>query len=587
MKKLLLTTGLIASINASAVLGPIPIYLNTEYRTEAPIIGGIASTISFDSGDIKQSGSKNLLDFLHQNSGITAFNPTGNVPSVFIRGANASHTLILLDGADINDISANNGAGYNLDNISIDNIEKIDIVKGGGSTLYGSNAIAGVIAITTKKGGDNITQATLNFGSHNTKDYKFTISNGDTNNYVKFDINKYITDGISAKTDNSEKDGKINQTANLKMGVNIKDTNIDLSIISNSNLTHYDGCGLPSSNDCYSKNYLDRANINIKTHFDKISSNLSFTQSDMVRDQYTNNIINAGEKFKSSDLTLLNNIHLENTQLNIGLSRIINKNKTKNFKLSNNDVFINMQKKLDTIDLSLGFRNINHNKFGNKLIYNLGGAKNFNNGIRLSANHNSAFRSPALSEIFDGPWTGGNSALQPEIAKNTSISLTRGHSWGKFNTTLFYNQIKDIIVYSDTATVDYFNRDELVIKGVELSIDANLQGYNLHFSHNYVNSKIENQEAVRRPKNITNFAISKAYNKFNTKINLTRKSSSLDWDRSKMSSYYIADMYAEYHYNEKTTFNLSIKNIFNKNYEIAKGYNQLGRVFNIGLTHNF
>ena len=94
MKTILLTAGIIASINAYAVLGPIPIYLNTEYRTDSPVIGSIASTLSFDEADIKNSGANTFAEFLTTIPSINATTPPGNIPSVFIRGNTAKFAVL-------------------------------------------------------------------------------------------------------------------------------------------------------------------------------------------------------------------------------------------------------------------------------------------------------------------------------------------------------------------------------------------------------------------------------------------------------------------------------------------------------------
>ncbi|MDC1165562.1 TonB-dependent receptor plug domain-containing protein, partial [Candidatus Thioglobus sp.] len=81
----------------NAVLGPIPIYLNTEYRTENPVIGSIASTLSFNADDIKATGANSFIEFLGTVPSVEMW--TGNVPTIFMRGGPSNHTLIIVDGA--------------------------------------------------------------------------------------------------------------------------------------------------------------------------------------------------------------------------------------------------------------------------------------------------------------------------------------------------------------------------------------------------------------------------------------------------------------------------------------------------------
>ncbi len=173
MKKILGCAIFVASLNSNAVLGPIPIYLDTEYRTDSPVIGSIASTLSFNADEIKATGANTFLEFLATVPSVNLSNPQGGVPGVFIRGNKSEHTLFVVDGVSMVSANSLNGAiEYGMNNIPLNNIEKIDIIKNSGSVLYGSGAIAGVISITTKKGANKKSVIlSTKFGTYNTKTY--------------------------------------------------------------------------------------------------------------------------------------------------------------------------------------------------------------------------------------------------------------------------------------------------------------------------------------------------------------------------------------------------------------------------------
>lgn len=207
---------------SNAVLGPIPIYLNTEYRTDSPVIGSIASTLSFDAEDIKATGANTFIDFLATVPSVGLFNGHGNVPAVFMRGGHSNHTLILVDGIKINSASSQNGAAeYGLANVALNDIEKIEIVKGSGSVLYGAQAVSGVINIATKKGADGThSTVSMKYGTHNSKTYELSASGGSAEGFVRFSHNKYTTDGIDARDADitDDKDGVDNRTTQIKFG---------------------------------------------------------------------------------------------------------------------------------------------------------------------------------------------------------------------------------------------------------------------------------------------------------------------------------------------------------------------------------
>ena len=106
----------------------------------------ITSTLTFTESDIKATGANTFLDFLATVPSVALSNPQGNVPGVFIRGGRSEDTLFVLDGVSMTSADSLNGAiEYGLTTIPLNDIEKIEIVKGAGSVLYGSGAIAGGI----------------------------------------------------------------------------------------------------------------------------------------------------------------------------------------------------------------------------------------------------------------------------------------------------------------------------------------------------------------------------------------------------------------------------------------------------------
>jgi vitamin B12 transporter len=593
MKKTILAATFVASLNSYAVLGPIPIYLNTEYRTSSPVIGSISSTLRYDEFDIKVSGANSFIDFLATIPSVNLFNPRGNAPSVFMRGGESSHTLFVIDGVKINSsISLNGGIEYGLNNIALNDIEKVEVIKGSGSVLYGSSAIAGIIAITTKKGNNKEFKTSVNYGSNNSKKYSLLASGGDNNSYIRISSNNYTTDGISAKNDNDEKDGVKNQNNNVKFGVNNTNTSLDISFLDSNNTTEYDNCGFPATNNCYFDRNLTRSNINITNTFSpNWGAHVNVSQIKTTEKHYTNSVLNTNsdDVYKNTDISILNDIKIDDALLNIGFSKMDDENTTQNKKISSNDVFINLQKNLNNIDLNIGTRYIKNDTFGDTSIYNLGAGK-YIGGIKLTINYNTAFKTPTLKNLygwnFSGTGGGGNTNLKPETAKNLEFGIEKQHSWGNIKATIYQSKVNDLI---DWVGAGYVNTHKLKTKGVELSIVANVKDYLIDFGYNFVDSKKNDEAAqsLRRPKNTFNLAISKQYGSFNSKVQVIKKSSSLDTGNIKLNGYSLVNVSTHYQLNDNAKLSLNVDNVFDKDYEIASGYNQLSRTFNLGLDYKF
>ena len=580
------------STTSNAVLGPIPIYLNTEYRTDSPVIGSIASTLNFDTEDIKATGANTFIDFLATVPSIGIFNPMGNVPAIFMRGGHSNHTLVLLDGVSMNSASSLNGAvEYGLSTIALNDIEKVEVVKNSGSVLYGSSAVSGVINIITKKGPEreNMSVSTK-IGTHNSKTYDLSASTSDNEgNFIRFSHNLYATDGINARTDDTseEKDGTDNQTTLIKVG----NQYFDFSVSRSDNKSEYDDGVNDDIDVLVGNNKLSKITTNIYHIFNdnwKIST--SIIQIKNRRDESISGVTSIGDAYKRTNLTLLNNLEVDGAIMTVGLSAMDDENTTRNLKHSSKDVFINWQKNINNLDLNSGFRHINHNKFGSRIIYNSGLAKYLDNNLKLTANYNTAFRAPSLKEVTSGTQT---NALKPETSKNINLGLSQGFTWGEASLSLFKSQTKDRVTYlSGWPNSIYKNINMYDAKGVELSISTLIAGYSVNFDHTHSKSSDNNSEAdpIRRPRNISNLTISKQYDKFNSRMQVIKKSATKD--TADLPGYVLLNFLTNYTINKNTQATFTIKNVADKAYITADtwngfNYNTLGRTLETGITYHF
>ena len=164
----------------------------------------------------------------------------GNLTALRIRGNEASHTLLLIDGSKVT-ITASQA---NLDIVPLDAIEKIEITKGPFSSLYGPGAIGGVIHVTTnKKQNTENGSLTISYGTHNTKKVAINASNKGENGYLNITLSDYHTDGINATTQDTtgEKDSIDRKTITINTGVTLNTkTDIEVNILNTRATIEYD-----------------------------------------------------------------------------------------------------------------------------------------------------------------------------------------------------------------------------------------------------------------------------------------------------------------------------------------------------------
>ncbi len=584
---------LVAAISAltfttttNAVLGPIPIYLNTEYRTASPVIGSIASTLSFDAEDIKATGANTFIDFLATVPSVGLFNGHGNVPAVFMRGGHSNHTLILVDGVKINSASSQNGAAeYGLANVALNDIEKIEIVKGSGSVLYGAQAISGVINITTKKGADGThSTVSMKYGTHNSKTYELSASGGSAEGFVRFSHNKYTTDGIDARDADitDDKDGADNRATQIKFG----NERHHITYLESRLKNEYDRCwdGTQSVDNCLGDTKLNKVLISTNKKINNTwNTKLSLAQITDTRDETKGGVFTLGDQYKRTDITLLNDIKIDKALLNIGLSQVDDKNTNNNQQITSKEAFINWQKEINSIDINTGARYIEHSKFNNETVYNLGIAKYLDKGVKLTSTYSTAFTAPSLAQI------NAVATLEPETSKNIELGIEKTYDWGVVDVRTYTNKIENAFRSDDTTSWAWTNIGKLTTKGIEVSVSANINNYDLDFSHSYNESRAhdETTQAIRRPKNMTNLTLSKQYAKFNSKMQIIKKSSSLDAGNVELAGYTLLNLSTQYQVNNNAKASLTVNNATDKDYTVANGFNQFGRTVSLGLDYNF
>jgi vitamin B12 transporter len=197
----------------------------TKFPKNVSETGKVLTVI--DEEQIARSAGKDLSQLLNEQVGLIINGANSNPAkdkSVFLRGAAGKYTLILIDGVPVNDPSGIDGA-FDIRLLSLDQIERIEILKGSQSTLYGTDAIAGVINIITKKKGNKPVSGTgtISYGSFNT----FRGNVGVSGSTDKFDYNlgytRFQTDGISEAKDptglnNFDKDGAEQNAIQLNLG---------------------------------------------------------------------------------------------------------------------------------------------------------------------------------------------------------------------------------------------------------------------------------------------------------------------------------------------------------------------------------
>ena len=584
-------------------------------------IGKVVKVITAET--LSKSQGRTLPEILNNVAGLTIGgngNNSGDIKSVYLRGASAGNTLILIDGIPVNDASQISGE-YNISAIAVDMIDRIEIVKGGNSTLYGSDAVAGVINIITKKGTGKLGANVLaTAGSNNTYKQALVLNGIVDKTSISFNASNLKSTNFSTAAPrngelNFDKDG-LNQ---LSLGLNLSQeasSNLILkaNFQANENIADLDnGAFSDAKNYVYDKaSFLGGFGGQLK--LDKGALNFNLSQNN-VKNLFNNNGAITKNLGQISQMEAgLNYVITEFADLTSGVSYKYSETDQKspygNLTADNNikSIFSSLFFKTDSGEFraEIGGRYNSHSQYGDNFTYTLNPSYIIANRYKLFVNVSSAYRVPSLYQLYS-PY--GNLELKPEISNTYESGVDLDIFPQKLNLTLsvFLRKIKDVIDFGElpSGNFGYLNQNKQNDKGLELEVSYKANHFlNIDAFYAYVDGELTTPlntsfNLFRRPKNSVGANVGVELNKalsFNLIYKWVDKRIDRYYDSSigeygenvdaKLSSFSLMDAYIQFKPSTKLTLFTDIQNIFDEKYTEFAGYNTRGLNFNAGLKYD-
>ena len=555
-----------------------------------------ASVTVITEKDIKESGISNVSDLLRKVPGLDVVQPggTGKTSSVFIRGANSSHTLVLIDGIRVN--SPTSGR-FDFADLSIDNIERIEIIRSPTSTLYGSEAMGGVIQIFTKRG--SLTAGSVSFETGSFGTTKESISTGIRKEY--YDINliasRYDTEGFSTIASGSEKDSYENTNVSSRIGIHRAGRTMGITAQLTEARTEIDGFDyttFAASDDLNNRTNRRWSLLGlnmVSLHPNNWDNNLSISNSNEriegLDEDTPDNRSNLGTNITTADwhINIKNN---EGNQLTLGYEwqnksgEVASSGGTYRKSFNNNALYIQDSRRLNPSALFLaGLRWDESGLYESAFTYRVGVSINQTNELKWHAQYGTGFQGPTLNDLF---WPGfGNPDLKPEKNAGWEIGLEETILRSALLSLAYYeNNFTDLIQWDGTLK----NIGEATSKGVEANVDWDLSPalhINGSYTYNETEDKMTGADLLRRP-----------LNKYGATLTIKPSGRSIldikylhtgrrfdfdsDWDGKPetLKAYSKMDIFASYKLRKDTELYARIENLFDKGYEEAKGYGTAG-----------
>ena len=582
---LAILTAVLLTVNSRALFADeLPQIFVTATRSEQPPDQLNVSTRTITRKEILDSQTADVGALLQQLTTIDfgKNGGAGQASSLFMRGSESNHTLVLLDGVKLNPATLGGAA---LQNLRLDQISRIEISKGPRSTLYGSEAIGGVIQIFTRRSTlSKESSISLGGGSNSTKRVTASLSQSGKHWRGGVNLGYDKTDGFPARIEGKLNSGHDNTAAQGFLAYRGTHWNTELNYWQGSGNTQYYDFLLATLDQDY-KNSISSFTVKSLTRSD-VQHTITLSEG---RDEITQN--------QSSDFAFSRRRTLD-WQTNIKNKSLWTMGATVSKESTQADSFGSSFDKSTLI--AAGFvqqqhfngrhhglwalRYSDHDAFDGYLTGELSyGAELGNNGYTFIA-ATTGFRAPDAIDRFG---FGGNPDLDPEVSRNIEIGLRQRRKNHRYEVSLYQNQIKDLIIFNDPdgflgpAPGINQNIDEARITGIELShrVESGPWSSIAEVAINNPKNQLTGTQLPRRSKQNLRWQGRYNHNNWQAGVELVARSSRPDSDFNDEINhgYSIVNLTGQLALTPVWTLSTRIENIFDKDYTLAHGFNTQGR----------
>lgn len=593
----------LALMSASAVFaqtsaeGNLPVVVVTAARSAQVVTDALPSTTLISRADIEKSPVSDVVSLLKMQAGIVVrqTGPQGSRPTgVSIRGNEPNHTLILLDGIPMNTLSSGIGS---IEQLPLAMIERIEVVRGNVSALYGSQATGGVVQIFTRKmeagqsadirvagGTGNQAQASVQVrGGNDTVQATFGIAHEQVKIVSAMDSKSY-------PLTNTDRDGYRNESANGSVRYRPNDRNeFGLHFFESKGKGYYDSKGYysyPTGTPVYDTdsnlhNEVRVENVNLYAK-NRISNNWSSTVKLSQLTDVSKNFADYGNnmnKTRAREISWQNDIQTQMGDFILGGARTQQ-------KLMSDTVYDNTRRL--TTSLWAGYMldktrhhvqiNVRSDKLSNLKRENTG-ALNYGFDVtpstRVLASYSNGFAAPTFDQMYYPGYS--NPLLKPEHAvyAQVGIQVVKKDFTGRLTAfqTLYRDKIDNDVFYIP------HNIAHAKAQGVEWHGTYSRDGWTADVGLTY--QEVKNRDTgkllLRQPRVLASIGLGKAWGKWLAQVNWQAQGKMSDVSSSTVAGYGVVNAAAFYNIRPDVKVGLTLGNLFNRDYKPLYGYNAMPR----------
>jgi len=564
--------------------------------------------------EIKERRYVSVLEAINSLAGVgfTQDGGIGGLTKLYIRGVGGGRVLVLVDGVRFQDPSSKYGADFSR--LMLSSVEKIELISGAQSGVWGADASAGVInIITTQIDNGFSTGVNFQYGSFNTKEFGVYTSYKNKEYDAKLAITNYKTDGYSAQSpygsdiDDYENDGYENRTINLSLGYNITDTDrisaglVNIDIKSNND-TYSVGSGTENKN-MRVQNQTNLLNLAYTKKLSSQSISLRYNLAQFEKDELdaikgikaysgrTDELeLHDTISYRDKDFILVGISYKED---NVDTKKV--DNSTYSHKVDSKAIFLTNTNFIDNFILTQSIRRDDYSSFDEKVTGKVGIKYSLNADTSFSANYGTGYNAPSIIMILN-PNGKENSDLQAEDTDSFDVTF----EYMGASLTYFYNTVDNLISY-DRVAKQHINIDGVsTFKGIELKYTTNItDDIFLNISYTRLSAKDKDGIDLRRRVKDTYKMTTDYYYNDDLIFNLNGEYIGERYDNMYSASnpsqtrgrqtgkYLVMNFVTNYEIRKDITTYVKINNIFDKYYQVVDGYSTSPRAFYLGINAKF
>ncbi|QJD60175.1 TonB-dependent receptor [Pseudomonas sp. gcc21] len=573
---------MLASAVAAANSLDLPDTVITASRFEQPSSTALAAHDVFTRSDIERLQARSVPELLSRVPGVQQ-NSNGGIPAYFLRGSNTAQTLVLVDGQRI--ASAAGGIAR-LDYLSIDNIERVEVIRGPRSSVYGADAIGGVIQIFTRQGEPGF-QRSVRFavGTNNTYQRSVNLSGGndDTRYVLGASLDERL--GHDLTSDNagydSDRDGQRTKAMLLRLDHDFND---------------YWTAGFSTSHQ-QGKNEFDDAyelapgtpedQFRVRSYSGYLQGQLtSMWQShlELGRSEDRNKVVGSGQSWNDAFIetvrhsaSWLNHLKLTSAQrLTLGgdwqRDRLSSSHSFTQTRRENLAGFLQHSWTTQHFNTEVGIRHDDNQHFGTEETWNAALSIPSGKNQQWIVSYATGFRAPTFRDLYGPPTWGPNPGLDPERSKTWELQWRGELAGSHLEASLYRNDVRDLIVW-DTVTNQVENIDQARINGLELSAERELFGWSSRAALSIIDPRDRDTGGTLqlRAKRSLSLDMDRQFNDFGfgATWQLFSQRYANAANSETLSGYGTLDLRTSWHASTALRWDLKLSNVLDRNYHLG------------------